>query len=66
MKLKNCNRGRIIISGDGRIGMITGITNNCPSADAATRRDPERAIPLVQWADGGESGIYPGNIEPLK
>lgn len=65
MKLKNCNRGRIIVSGDGRIGMIIGITNNCPTADIAIRSERERAIPLVQWAAGGECGINPYNIEPL-
>lgn len=66
MKLKDCKHGIIVVDRDGYVGMVVGITNNCETADYATRNDPERAIPLVQWANGRTYGIHPANIEPLK
>jgi hypothetical protein len=66
MKLKDCTHGKIVVTKDGIIGMIVGITNNCGSGDLNTRNEPDRAIPLVQWANGRTGGIHHGNIEPLK
>jgi len=66
MKLKDCTHGKIVVAKDGRIGMIVGITNNCEIADITVRNEPDRAIPLIQWANGQTHGINHGNIEPLK
>lgn len=65
MKLKDCGQGKLVTDGD-RVGMITGITNNCPVESIDIRRDIERAIPLVQWSDGSTHGIHPANIEIFK
>ncbi len=68
MKLKNCTHGILVKNNGstGPIGMIVGITNSCPSCTLEQRKDPARAIPLVQWAHGGTSSVHPSNIEPLK
>ena len=66
MKLKDCTYGKLVVNNDGDIGMIVGITNNCPTGDINTRNEPDRAIPLVQWANGKTCGIHYGNIELLK
>ena len=66
MKLKDCKHGILVVSSDGYIGMIVGITNNCETADYKTRNEHERAIPLVQWANGRTYGIHPENINLLK
>ena len=65
MKLKDCTHGRLVVTKDGVIGMIVGITNNCTAACLDTRNEPDRAIPLVQWANGETYGIHYGNIELL-
>jgi hypothetical protein len=66
MKLKNCTHGRLVINREGCIGMIVGITNNCEAADCNVRSEPDRAIPLVQWANGRTIGTHPITIELLK
>jgi hypothetical protein len=66
MKLKDCTHGKLVTDREGCIGMIIGITNNCDTADYRVRSEPDRAIPLVQWANGGTFGIHPANIELLK
>ncbi len=66
MKLKDCKHGILVKTEYGKIGMIIGITNNCESANLNTRNETERAIPLVQWANGHTHGIHNGNIEILK
>ena len=66
MKLSKCEYGKLVQDKHGKIGMIAGITNNIPSANAADRGDPANAIPLVRWSCGAEYGIHPGNIELLK
>lgn len=67
MKLSKCKHGIIVQDVDGtKIGMIVGITNNCPSADLDTRAKPSRATVLVQWSFGETYGIHPENIEPYK
>lgn len=65
MKLKDCKFGVLVTDGK-RVGMITGITNSCPSADETTRDDINRAIPVVKWSGGRECGIHHGNIEIFK
>lgn len=71
MKLKDCKYGVLVCTKDRsgnieRVGMVVGITNNCPSASEDVRGVIERAIPLVKWSSGLESGIHAGNIELLK
>lgn len=66
MELKDCTHGKLVVDNDGCIGMIVGITNNCKAAGLDTRNAPDRAIPLVQWANGETYGIHYGNIELLK
>lgn len=66
MKLKDCKYGILVVTENGEIGMIKGITNNCQSGDISVRRDPLRAIPLVEWSKGETCEIHPGNIEILK
>lgn len=71
MKLKDCKYGVLVCTKDKsgdieRVGMIVGITNNCPSDSKKVRGDVDRAIPLVKWSSGLESGIHPSNIELLK
>jgi hypothetical protein len=65
MKLADCKHGILVKTDEGNIGMIVGITNNCDNADLATRNEPDRAIPLVQWANGNTHGIHHGNISKL-
>lgn len=67
MKLSKCKHGTIVQDVDGiRIGMIVGITNNCPSADLPTREELSNAIVLVQWSFGETYGIHPKNIKPYR
>lgn len=77
MKLSKCKYGTIVAqTTDGlgnasnsknvAIGMIVGITNDCPRADTNTRSLPENAIAEVRWADGSVSGIHPAYIKPYK
>jgi len=63
MKLSECTYGRLVYSEKYGVGMVVGITNNCTSADVTTRREVERAIPVIQWASGETSPIHPRNIE---
>lgn len=66
MKLKDCTYGILVEDEEGSIGMIVGITNNCPHSDMYEKGLPEKAIPLVQWASGATYGIHYGNIKPFK
>lgn len=63
MKLSECTYGRLVYSEKYGVGMVVGITNCCPGADATTRREVERAIPVIQWASGETSQIHQRNIE---
>lgn len=65
MKLKDVQHGRIVKTEGGAIGMIVGITNNLPHARQSERAQEERAIVLVQWSWGANTGIHPANIEYL-
>lgn len=68
MKLKDCTYGTLVVdqNGNGSIGMIVGITNNCSCADYTTRREQTRAIPLVQWAHGATTGVHYSYLEIFK
>lgn len=66
MKLNECTYGTIVATEDGRVGMIVGITNNCPLEDIKVRSNLYNAIPLVRWSCGRESGIHAGNIFKFK
>jgi hypothetical protein len=67
MDLKDCKHGLLVQKSNSHsIGMIVGITNSNPSEDFSARCDPMRAIPLVQWAEGGTYGVHPANIELFK
>lgn len=66
MKLKHCTHGILVQNNDTReIGMVVGITNNIVSVLSEEQKDPERAIPLIQWQSGKTSGIHHDNISPL-
>lgn len=71
MKLKDCTYGKLVVTrkdelGDCEVGIIVGITNNCPCGDINERSDIDRAIPLVKWSSGRESGIHPAQIDIFK
>lgn len=66
MKLSKCVYGVLVFNEDNGIGMVKGITNNCGASDHRTRSTVERAIPLVEWANGQTTGINAGNIELYK
>lgn len=68
MKLSECKYGILVqkLSEYGEIGMVVGITNNIPHVLTEEQREPERAIPLVQWQSGSTSGIHPFNIRIYK
>ena len=65
MKLQNCLYGTLVQSECGKVGMVKGIANNCDSGDLATRSEPEREIPLIQWQSGETVGCHHGNLTPL-
>lgn len=67
MKLKDCTFGILVQKKEtGEIGMIKGITNNISNVLCDQQREPDRAIPLVEWQSGQTSGINSENIEKLK
>jgi hypothetical protein len=68
MKLSECKHGTLVQSKDslGEIGMIVGITNDIASVLSEEQRNPERAIPLVQWQSGHTCGIHHENIKVFK
>lgn len=67
MKLKDCTFGILVQKKEtGEIGMIKGITNNISNVLCDQQREPDRAIPLVEWQSGQTSGINNDNIEKLK
>lgn len=66
MKLKHCTYGSLVQDNQTKeIGMVVGITNNIVSVLSEEQKDPERAIPLIQWQSGKTSGIHHENISPL-
>lgn len=66
MKLKHCTYGSLVQDNQTKeIGMVVGITNNIVSVLSEEQRDPERAIPLIQWQSGKTRGIHHGNISLL-
>lgn len=68
MKLSECKYGVLVqeLSEYGEIGMVVGITNNILHVLSEKQREPERAIPLVQWQSGRTCGVYPSNIRIYK
>lgn len=67
MKLKDCRYGLVVTDDEEtKVGMIKGLTNNCPSQDRQERRKIENAIVLVEWSYGETYSIHPGNIKILK
>lgn len=66
MKLKHCTYGTLVQKNDTKeIGMVVGITNSISNVLCEEQRDPEKAIPLVQWQSGKTFGIHYSNISPL-
>lgn len=68
MKLSDCKYGILVqdISEYGEIGMVVGITNCIPNVLSEDQKDPNRAIPLVQWQSGRTWGIHHNNIRVYK
>ncbi len=66
MKLSDCKHGILVQNSAGEIGMIVGITNNISTVLSEEQRNPERAIPLVQWQCGHTCGIHHNNISQFK
>ena len=68
MKLSECKHGILVqeLSEHGEIGMVVGITNNITSVLSEAQKDPERAIPLIQWQCGRTRGIHHNNIRVYK
>lgn len=66
MYLKECVHGILVENDEGHIGMVVGITNNCPSATLKIRQEKQRAITLVQWSyQQTPQGVHPANIKPF-
>jgi hypothetical protein len=67
MKLSECKHGVLVQhNGSDEIGMIAGITNNITSVLSEEQKNPDRAIPLVQWQSGRTCGIHHSNIRIYK
>lgn len=67
MKLSECKFGVLVqCIATGEIGMVKGITNNLSRMLTEEQREPERAIPLVEWQSGRTTGIHHGNIKLYK
>lgn len=66
MKLKDCKHG-VLVTCNNEIGMIVGLTNNCPTAEYRVRAEIDRAIPLVQFSgDLTPRGVHHGNLSIYK
>jgi len=67
MKLSECVYGTLVQSlFNSNVGMIVGISNNCPNECSEVRGEVERAIPTVQWSCGFTSSIHYTNIVKFK
>lgn len=68
MKLSECKYGILVqeLSEHGEIGMVVGITNKISSVLSEDQKDPNQAIPLVQWQSGRTWGIHQNNIRVYK
>ena len=67
MKLSECTYGVIVQRDDTKeVGMVVGITNNISSVLREECREPDRAIPLVQWSCGITHGIHHSNLKLYK
>jgi len=68
MKLSECKYGILVqdLSEHGEIGMVVGITNSMLNVLSEVQRDPELAIPLIQWQSGRTCGIHHNNIRVYK
>lgn len=66
MKLSECTYGTLVFNKDYGVGMIKGVTNNCPCGDLEERKQVDSAIPLVEWADGRTFGFHAGNLNKFK
>lgn len=71
MKLSECKHGIIVqaecvFSKVVRVGMVVGITNNCPTGKLDEKRHPHKAIPLVQWSCGTTLPYHHENLTEYK
>jgi hypothetical protein len=68
MKLSDCKYGVLVqtLEQFGEIGMVVGITNNIPTVLSEEQKNPERAIPMIQWQSGRTFGINHHNIREYK
>lgn len=72
MKLEDCKIGTVVCTIDREgsveeVGVVVGISNCCSYGSLATRKDPRRAIPLVQFAcNSNHRAISHKKIFPFK
>lgn len=67
MEHKECKFGTLVCTKNmydeiEQVGMVIGITNNCPLADFDTRKEASRAIPEVKFSSGEVRGVHPSHL----
>ena len=72
MQLKDFQYGMLVKSSRDigkdlyEVGMVVGVSNNCPHAEEQVRCEVGRAVFVVKWSSGRESTIHPANVTPFK